>query len=269
MSPAPAPLQLERLADELERQGAAGVWRIHHLPAAVSTNDVAGELARDGAAEGAVVIAEQQSGGRGRLGRAWASPPAAGLWLSALLRPRVPPAEASVLTLVAAVAAAEAVERQTGLRPGIKWPNDIYLRGRKACGILAEIDAEPGLTRHVVLGIGLNVHQRPEDFPPELRATATSLAIELGADPDRTSLCAALLERLAAWYRRFLAEGFGPARVEWLARNVTLGRHVRASGPGGTVSGLAVDLDLAGALLIRLPDGRLAPVTGGEVTLRE
>lgn len=262
------PLDLARLRLELDRRGLGRAWRVRYFPAVVSTNDVAASLGREGAGEGEVVIAEEQVGGRGRLGRAWTSPAGSGIWLSVLLRPPAPPPLAATLTLVAAVAVAEAIEEATGLRPGIKWPNDVLLGDRKVCGILAEVDAEPGRVRQVVLGVGVNVHQRANDFPPDLRGRATSVAAELGLDPDRTTLCATLLARLAVGYRRFLAEGFGPARVEWLARNVTIGRRVQATGPAGTVIGEAVGLDHAGSLLVRLDDGRVTTVAGGEVTLR-
>lgn len=146
-----------------------------------STNERAKELARQGAPEGLLVTAEQQTAGKGRLGRPWQTPAGRALALSLLLRPLIPPTLAPRLTLVAAVAVAEAVRAETGLPVGIKWPNDLQIAGRKLCGILTEMEAEIEQVRFVVLGIGLNVNQTLAEFPPELRETATSLRLALGA----------------------------------------------------------------------------------------
>lgn len=146
-----------------------------------STNDVVEKMARDSVREGIVVFAESQTRGRGRLGRQWISPSGKGLWFSVLLRPQLPPAAATQLTVVSAVAVARGIERHTGLKPEIKWPNDIVFGTRKVAGILLELGAELDHIRHVVLGIGIDVNLDTDEMPEELRAIATSLRIEGGA----------------------------------------------------------------------------------------
>lgn len=148
-----------------------------------STNDVVEKMARDSVREGIVVFAESQTRGRGRLGRQWISPSGKGLWFSVLLRPQLPPAAATQLTVVSAVAVARGIERHTGLKPEIKWPNDIVFGTRKVAGILLELGAELDHIRHVVLGIGIDVNLNTHEMPEELRAIATSLRIE-GAAPS-------------------------------------------------------------------------------------
>lgn len=235
-----------------------------------STNERAKELARTGAPEGLLVTAEQQTAGKGRLGRPWQTPAGSALALSLLLRPLIPPALAPRLTLVAAVAVAEAVRTETGLEVGIKWPNDLQFAGRKLCGILTEMEAEIEQVRFVVLGIGLNVNQ--VEFPPELRETATSLRLAGagGAPLSRLPLLQALLARLELRYDQFLA-GEWPALLEaWRALSVTLGRQVRVLPASGAPAweGEAVDVDEEGALLVRRPDGVIERVIAGEVSIR-
>lgn len=231
-----------------------------------STNDRAKELAAAGAAHGTAVLAWRQTRGRGRLGREWSSP-AGGLWLSLILRPPLSPAEVPRLTLVSAVAVAEAVEQATGLRPSIKWPNDLLLDGRKVCGILTELSAEADRVAYVVVGIGLNANLGAGQLPAQAATPATSLQLALGRKVPLPSLAAAVLDRLEEWYSRFLAEGFDPVRSRWVERSATLGRFVTASLPGGAISGTAVDLAEDGALVVRLADGTRRAVLAGDVTL--
>src|SRR5580698_6118454 len=153
-----------------------------------STNDVVEKLARDGVREGAVVFAESQTKGRGRLGRKWISPARKGLWFSILLRPAMRPATVTQLTIAAATALFRAIHLQTGLTPEIKWPNDILIRGKKVAGILTELSAELDKVKYVILGIGLDVNLGAGEFPPELRKLATSLKIESGQRQDRAAL---------------------------------------------------------------------------------
>src|SRR5919198_2054958 len=163
-----------------------------------STNDLAKALADDGAAHGEVVVAEAQSAGRGRRGRSWPSPPGRNLYLSAVLRPDLPPARAPELTLVASVALCQAV-RQADVAASIKWPNDLLVGGRKLGGILLEMAAEPDQIQWVVLGIGVNVNGRPEDFPEEVRPIATSMAIERGRPVPRALFAGAALTAIEEW----------------------------------------------------------------------
>jgi len=233
-----------------------------------STNQVAKDLADGGAPEGTVVVAETQKSGRGRLGRSWFSPGSKGIWVSVVLRPRVPPVQLPQLSLLAAVAAVEAVEETTGLRPGIKWPNDLLLRERKLAGILTEMRAEMDTTQYVVLGIGINVNLAQEDFTPDIRPLATSLEVELGRRVERLPLLQALLYRLEAWYERWQEEGFAPVAQAWREASITLGHQVRVVAAERVYAGRAVDIDGEGALLVEEEGGNLRRFHYGEISLR-
>ncbi len=158
-----------------------------------STNDLADKLGRDGVKEGAVVIADKQNKGRGRLGRSWISLPGRGLWFSVLLRPPLSPQAATQLTIASATAVVRALQKSTGLRCDVKWPNDILINGRKICGILTEMAAELESIKHIVLGIGLNVNFAEDDFPPDIRKIASSLKIETGQNSADAKLRRSLL----------------------------------------------------------------------------
>ena len=234
-----------------------------------STNDIVEKLARDGVAEGIVVFAEAQTKGRGRLGRTWVSPPGKGLWFSVLLRPQIAPQAATQLTVISAVAVARAIEKQTGLHPGIKWPNDIVFGHRKAAGMLLELGAELDHIRHVVLGIGLDVNLTAEDLPPEIRPLATSLREQKGELIDRPALATALIAELDAAYARYRAGDFHELGDEWMRRCVTLGRRVTLHVGDRKISGHAEALDEEGALLLRTEHGRLERIVGGDVVLEK
>jgi len=230
-----------------------------------STNDAAKDLAEEGAAHGEVVVAESQSSGRGRRGRPWVSPPRRNLYFSVVLRPDLPPARAPELTLVASVAVCDAL-RQAGVEAGIKWPNDLLASGKKIAGILTELSAEPDRVHWVVVGVGVNVNARPEDFPEELRGEATSVLLERGQPAPRALFAAACLTSLEGWIDRHAEEGFGAIRDAWRARSVTLGREVSVRVEGRDVQGVAEDLDDRGALLVRTRSG-LERVDSGDVKL--
>ncbi|MEW6661825.1 MAG: biotin--[acetyl-CoA-carboxylase] ligase [Bacillota bacterium] len=240
---------------------------IHYFEEVRSTNEEARRLAERGAEEGTLVLAESQTGGKGRLGRHWLSPAGKGVWLSLILRPPIQPAKAPHLTMVAAVAAARAVEEASGLKAGIKWPNDILVNGKKVCGILTELKAEAERVHYAVVGIGLNVNLSPADLPPELHATATSLAIETGHPVSRVLLTQGLLVHLEAFYTGYLAQGFGLIKEAWEKMNVTLGRPVQVTAPEGRFSGIALDIDADGALLVA-GEGGIRAFYAGDVTLR-
>jgi BirA family biotin operon repressor/biotin-[acetyl-CoA-carboxylase] ligase len=257
-------------ADDLlaQLQGVRVVGRdIRVFQETSSTNDVAEKLARDGAPEGVVVFAESQTRGRGRLGRRWVSPARRGLWFSVLLRPDLRPQAATQLTVAAATALARAIRAQTGLTPGIKWPNDILLRGRKVAGVLTELSAELDHIRYVILGLGVNLNQTASEFPPELRKTATSLRIETGRERNRAELAAAILRELDADYARVCRGQFADLAVEWAEQCATLGRRVGLRVGERVVQGRAESLDDDGALLLRTEHGRLERIIGGDVTL--
>ena len=240
---------------------------IHLFHVVDSTNDEAMALAARGALEGTVVIADAQERGRGRMGRSWTSPPGVGVYLSVILRPAIPPHDTPSLTLLGAVAVAEAIEEVVGLAAGVKWPNDLIVRGRKVGGILGEVAAETSHLHYVVLGIGINVNQTEAPFEGELRHTATSLRIETGRFVDRTAMIRSLCESLDRWYNCFLSEGLAPIIERLRQRCLTLGQRVVARSGDQQLCGLAVDLDGSGALLIQDANQRLHRLIAGDVTL--
>ena len=237
---------------------------VHYFETLDSTNNYAKELAAREAPEGTVVIAETQTGGRGRLGREWESPAGVGLYVSVVLRPLLPPMELPQITLTAAVAVVRAVRRVTGASPGIKWPNDLLMHGKKLGGILTEMETESDRIRHVVIGLGLNVNNH--GFPPELAGTATSLAQELRGAFSRLDLLKAWLEEFEDLYERFLNQGFPEILQEWKRYTVTLGRAVTVRQGPREISGQAVDVAPDGALLLHTPAGETVRVTSGEIT---
>lgn len=240
--------------------------RIVYMERAASTSDTARELARQGAREGTLVVTEEQTAGRGRRGRTWHCPFGRGLLFSLVLRPMVRPACAPQVTMVAAVALARAVEKVTGLAPGIKWPNDLLLDGKKVCGILTEMDAEPEVINHVILGVGVNANLALEDLEPD---RATSLNLHTGKDLARVGLLQEALRELEEWYRLWQVDGFGVIRDEWQKRSITMDRLVRVSLPGVTLTGRTTGVDEEGALLLQTPDGTVRRLLAGEVTFED
>jgi BirA family biotin operon repressor/biotin-[acetyl-CoA-carboxylase] ligase len=202
---------------------------------------------RDGAPEGAVVLADHQTEGRGRRGRAWTAPPGAALLFSLVLRPALPASRWSEIPLAAGCAVAEALETAAGVDARLKWPNDVLVGGRKLAGILAE--AAAGASPLVILGVGVNVSQGDGDWPPHLDGRARSLA-SLGASVTRVALLTEILERLDAWYAVLLVEGFEPVWSAWRQRGL-FGDRVAVSAGEGT----AVDLAPRGELVVRRDDG--------------
>jgi BirA family biotin operon repressor/biotin-[acetyl-CoA-carboxylase] ligase len=237
---------------------------IHAHDSLPSTNELAFRLAAEGAKHGEVVVTERQTAGRGRRGRAWVSPPGLNLYFSAILRPELPPYRAPELTLVAAVALAE-VLREAGADARIKWPNDVQLGGLKVAGILTELSSTPSRVSFVVLGMGVNLNARPEHFPEEVRATATSLAQATGRRVARAPFAASLWRRLEEWLELHVASGFEPVRQRWKGLSSTLGQEVVVRMEGRQLLGVAEDIDEAGALLVRKADGSLERVLAGDV----
>jgi BirA family biotin operon repressor/biotin-[acetyl-CoA-carboxylase] ligase len=236
---------------------------VYHFEAVASTNDLAKELAAKGAPEGVLVVAEAQTGGRGRLGRQWDSPPGTGLYVSLLLRPPLPPTEMPQITLTTAVAVARALKRVTGVSPGIKWPNDLLLAGKKLGGILTEMETESEQIRHVVVGLGLNVNNPA--FPAELEPLATSLLLATGRRHSRVEILQAWLEEFEELYGRFLAREFAGILDEWRSLTVTLGRRVTVRQGPVTICGQALEVAPDGALLVETDAGEVVRVTSGEL----
>lgn len=234
-----------------------------------STNDIVEKLARDGVKEGVVVFAEAQTRGRGRLGRKWLSPSRQGLWFSVLLRPNLRPQAATQLTVAAGTALRRALHEQTGLKPEIKWPNDILIGGRKVAGVLTELSAELDHIKHLILGIGVDVNLGAAEFPTELRKTATSLKLETGRHLQRAAVAAAILRELDRDYERIRAQRFPELADEWEQHCATLGNRVSIQIGERTLQGMAEALDEDGALLLRTQHGRLERIIGGDVTLQK
>lgn len=232
-----------------------------------TTNNRARELALEGAPEGTLVVAEKQTAGRGRRGKVWESPLGTGIWMSLVLRPQIMPAEASVLTLLCGLATAEAIEAETGLSVGIKWPNDILINGKKAVGILTEMDCEMSEVHFVIPGIGINVNTT--SFPPEIADIATSLYLECGKTVSRRRLVHKVLERMEEHYETFLRTGSFTAMLEDYRKHcITLGKEVHVLGREPFFAE-ALDITPEGELLVRRADnGKEEVVFSGEVSIR-
>jgi BirA family biotin operon repressor/biotin-[acetyl-CoA-carboxylase] ligase len=238
--------------------------RIVHYFKTDSTNSAAMQLAAKGAEHGTVVLAEEQTAGRGRLGRAWYSEMTSGIYLSVLLRPPLAPVVAPVLTLMAGVAAHQAISTVTGLPADIRWPNDVLVNGRKVCGILTEMEAETDRLHAVVIGIGVNVNHRA--LPEELEEVATSLRLEGKRVYSRAQILVALLKELERKYHLLLDEG-APAIVRrWTAASTFAeAKRVRVKTGSGEFPAVTAGLDVSGALRVRRADGREELLLSGEI----
>lgn len=236
---------------------------VHAFDSLASTSEFAFRLAGEGAEHGALVVAEQQTAGRGRRGRSWASPAGKNLYASLVLRPELPPQRAPELTLLAAVALAETL-RGEGVEASIKWPNDLQVGGKKIAGLLTELSAEADGVHFVVLGMGVNLNAGPADFPADIAELATSVFRALGRRVNRAAFLARLLRTLEQWLDTHEQQGFGPVRARWRVLSSTLGLEVLVKAERRELRGLAEDIDLDGALLLRTEDG-LERVLAGDV----
>ena len=232
-----------------------------------STNVRARKLGENGAAHGTLVVAEQQTAGRGRRGRGWESPAGSSIYMSLLLRPEFLPNKAPMLTIVMAYSVATALREQTGLDFRIKWPNDIVLNGKKVVGILTEMSTEIEYINHVVIGVGINVNT--EAFPEEICATATSVRRESGKTWRRAELIAAILRQFEVQYERFVKEeDLAYLREAYDAILVNCNREVRILGEKDGYRAVALGIDDQGELLVRKEDGTVTSVYAGEVSVR-
>jgi len=230
-----------------------------------STNLRAWHLGEGGAAEGTVVIADQQSAGKGRMGRTWTSPPGVNLYLTVLLRPDLAPRHAPQFTFLSALAVARVVEAMSGLRPTVKWPNDVLLRGQKVAGLLSEMSAETERIHFLILGIGVNLNMTVDQFPGDLRYPATTLAREKGSSVSRLAFCRALLRELDELYALFQERGFAPIREGWEGYFDLVGRTVSIEDGNHRQTGEVTGVDSDGALLVRLPGGDVERILSGDV----
>lgn len=234
-----------------------------------STNNYLKKAALEQAADKTVVVADSQTAGRGRMSRSFQSPAGKGLYLSYLMRPKTAPSQLISVTALCAVAICSAIERICGVRPQIKWVNDLVLNGKKLCGILTElsIEGESGRLQYVIMGIGVNVHQGKTDFPAELSQTATSLDAELGGSISRARLAAAMIEELDKLYAT-LERGHEDSLSAYRRDCMTLGKEVRIIRGDTEERAFALDVDGQFGLIVRYPDGRTSTVSSGEVSVR-
>lgn len=242
--------------------------RFHFLRSVDSTNDYLKKLAAEGAPHGTVALSDHQTGGHGRRGRSFLSPPGVGLYLSILLRPECPPTQLMHLTCAAGVAMCDAIEKSVGFRPGIKWTNDIVYGKRKLGGILTELRLNPqGRVDYAIVGIGINCCQTPLDFPPEIRAVAGSLSMVTGQTVDRFRVAAAELDALS-----HMSAGLLTGREAMLSQYrkdcITIGQEISVVRGEEVRHGKALDVDDAGALVVLFPDGHREAVNSGEVSVR-
>ena len=242
---------------------------LHYFDSIESTNTRARELAKQGAPAGTVLIADRQTGGRGRLGRSFHSPGGVGIYFSVILRPKCHATQLMHLTCAVAVAACDAVEKATGLRPGIKWTNDLVHGKHKLGGILTELGLNPsGTVDYSIIGIGLNCCQKSVDFPEEIRSIAASLSMVTEKSIDRSRLAAALMEEMYHLDSTLLTQT-SATMDRYRADCITLGQEISLVRSDGNVRhGTALDIDGEGALVVQFPDGHLETVTSGEVSIR-
>lgn len=239
--------------------------KIFFYPELTSTNQKAMELGRLGEIEGAVVVAERQSAGKGRLGRRWESPSGVNLYTSIILRPRIPTSEAQKLTLMLAAAVAQTIAEFSPVRPEVKWPNDILINSKKAAGILTEMDAEPDRVNFIVAGIGVNVNMTAADTPPFLRPIATSIRQVRGGEISRAVFTQRLYSNVEKWYDVFLEDGFEPVVAGWKKFFSSEGKAVKVTAFNRTIKGLCMGIDKGGALLVRTPSGAVERIISGDV----
>jgi BirA family biotin operon repressor/biotin-[acetyl-CoA-carboxylase] ligase len=235
--------------------------KIHYFEATSSTMDIAIELGLKGSSEGTVVLAETQTKGRGRLGRHWFSPKYKGIYLSLILRPKILPKSAPILTLLSAVSMWEAIKETCGLDTQIKWPNDILLHNKKIGGILTELNAETDAIRFVVIGIGLNVNNDKKTLAPG----ATSLKEQIKEEINRISLVQEIMRKIETNYLLFQKEGSEPIIEKWRNYNITLGKRVRIICQKEHLEGEAINIDADGGLLIRQDSGLIEKILSGDV----
>jgi len=233
-----------------------------------STNEIALQIAQNGAPEGTLVVAEEQTAGRGRLGRAWHSPPGVGLWVSLILRPQMPPSRVFQLAICGALAAAETVYQRAHLSVKVKWPNDVLVKGKKLAGVLTETQADLDLVHFVVLGWGINVNQKSQDFPEVLRREATSIRAELGRSISRLHLLQDLLLKFEEMYGQFQDHGLAPFLDRWRQLSWVLGQRVTVKVGGKKFSGLAVDIEETGALVLEEASGRRQRLLAGDISFK-
>ncbi len=257
------------LSDEIKSLLTTKWWgrSILYYDTIDSTSNEVKRQAENGAVEGTLVIAEEQTAGRGRRGKAWASPPGTGIWMSFLLKPQMEPGQAAMITIVAALACMSAIEQETGVSAQIKWPNDIVINGRKTTGILTEMSTELTYINYVVVGIGINANT--DSFPEDISATATSLKQEIGSKVERSRIVAAFGHYFEQYYEEFAAAGNLSGLKEMYEKHlVNIGRKVTIIEKDIKITRTALGIDDEGELLVQDDQGNITTVRAGEVSVR-
>ncbi|QEK11107.1 biotin--[acetyl-CoA-carboxylase] ligase [Crassaminicella thermophila] len=242
---------------------------IYHFDSVDSTNTIAKKMAAEGAFDGTVIIAEEQIGGRGRLGRSWISPKGTGIWMSIVLRPNIEPTEAAKITQITAAAVANAIRKATGCEVGIKWPNDIIIHNKKVCGILTEMGAELNSVNYIIVGIGINVNVDIKEFPEEVKKIATSIRACVGKEISRKDIVKEILLEFQKLYLDFIENKNIKKSIDICKKySVTLGKQVKIKNRDKEIIAEAIDLTEDGQLLIKNESGEMQTVISGEVSVR-
>ncbi|MEW6109650.1 MAG: biotin--[acetyl-CoA-carboxylase] ligase [Nitrospirota bacterium] len=242
--------------------------RIHLYKSLDSTNDIATSFAMKNMTDsGIVIIADSQNRGRGRLGRKWSSPPGVNIYMSIILKPEIEPRDATLITVLAAVACAGALRKICGLEVMLKWPNDMMVADKKIAGILTEVRSEPDRIKTAIIGVGINVNIELKDFPEDIRCTATSVRQETGEYYSRSRIIIEILKEFENWYKIFIEKGRRPILEKWKQLSSTIGRNVRVTTAKEIISGIAEDIDDEGMLIIKLRSGRLRKISAGDITV--
>lgn len=256
------------ILSEQIKNGLATKWlgrTIHFYDQVESTNLLAVELAQGDAPEGVVVLADQQLSGRGRGSRSWHSPAGVGIYCSVILRPQVEPEKGQLITLMAGVSIAKAIERQTELSPRVKWPNDVLINDKKVAGILLEARVSGARIGYAVIGFGINANNGRGDLPEDIRANASSLRMELKKTVDRGALVIEIFSELEKLYHNFQRGDFSVILEQWRHYSSTLGQRVRIWRKDKATEGLAFDLTENGGLLVTLAEGKQIVFHAGDI----
>lgn len=260
-------LSIEEIRNALSRESLKIGSELIFFKTLGSTNAVCVELAHKGATEGTVIIADEQTGGRGRLGRTWVSPPAKNLYMSILLTPPISPRDAAILTLMSGVACCIALRKLLLIPVYLKWPNDLIVNEKKMGGILSEISADMDRVSYAVIGIGININLDIEGLPLEVSQIATSIKREIGREFSRTDVAIEVLKEFNKWYNILIKNGKKDILSEWRDCSSTIGKKVKATIGDNIYKGIAEDIDQEGLLILKLFDGSLIKIDAGDITM--
>lgn len=240
---------------------------IIHYETVDSTQIEAKKFARNQAPEGTLVIAEEQTQGRGRMAREWHSSKKKGIWMSLIIRPKLPLEKAPQFTLLTAIAVAKAIEEVTQLRPEIKWPNDILLDGKKVTGILTEVQGEPDHINYLVIGIGINVNHTQDDFPEDVRDIATSLSIQANNSVSRVALIQSIMHYFEEYYQLYVEQGFVPLKPIWEKYAISIGKEIIARTVSGNIYGKAIGITDEGVLKLADDQGNIQLIYSADIDI--